>query len=324
MTEKDKTGLEKENTMIPEWRKSGHFYYPYGMYLRRAFGEKVWKISIDAHFSCPNIDGTVGRNGCIFCDAVTYSPSRRFGLDTVREQIEDGIRQLRYRHTVRKFIAYFQPSTNTYAPIDRLRQVYREALDHPAVIGLAIGTRPDVLGDDVLDLLAELSQEKWLSLEIGLQSTHNRTLEYLNRGHRVEAFEDAVQRAQKRHLRLAAHLILGLPGENRADVLETAEQVARWNLDAVKLHHLYVVRGTRLAELWEKGEVPLLSCEEYAELAADFLERISPYTVVERISGEMSPEFLLAPEWTTVKHAARNAVDSVFRRRKTCQGFYYQ
>ncbi|MDO4587546.1 MAG: TIGR01212 family radical SAM protein [Planctomycetia bacterium] len=303
-----------------DWRQAGHRYYPLAMYMRHEFGEPVWKISLDAHFSCPNIDGTVGREGCLFCDAKSFSPGRRFGLENLEAQMDDGITQLQRRHSVRKFLAYFQPSTNTYAPVERLESIFRRAMRRSEIVGLAIGTRPDALPDDVLDLLADLSKETRIFLEIGLQSAKNESLRFLNRGHNYETFADAIERAQKRNLCLGTHLILGIPGETRDDLIRTAQLVAQWKLHSIKLHNLYVVRNTKLAELWTENKISLPTCQEYAEMVVDFLEYQNPETVIERISGEASEEYLLAPQWTAIKHSARNAVDRAFRNRNTYQG----
>jgi radical SAM protein (TIGR01212 family) len=301
-----------------DWQKLGHLYFPLGVSMRREFGCAVWKVSVDAGFSCPNTD----QGGCIFCNISSFSPSRRLTSEnTLTEQIDAGIRQLRRRYPkARKFIAYFQPSTNTNAPPEYLEQIYRTALAHSEIIGLAIGTRPDVLPDDVLDVLAALAKTAWVQLEIGLQSIHQKSLDFLNRGHRYPVFRDAFRRAKQRNLRVGIHLILGIPGEDRNDILTTAQEIAKLQPDCVKLHNLYVVRNTRLAELWQTGNLPLPTLQEYAEIAVDFLERIPPDIVIERIAGEADANFLIAPQWTGIKHAARNAVDQEFRRRNSFQG----
>ncbi|MBR4834094.1 MAG: TIGR01212 family radical SAM protein [Thermoguttaceae bacterium] len=319
----EKTGKTGDGG-VPFWRRSGARYFPLSAYFKREFGGVVRKISVDAHFSCPNIDGTVGRGGCIYCDAVSFSPGRFFGLDDLDAQLDDGIRQLRRRFDVDRFIAYFQPSTNTHAPLDELRRKYEVALRRPEVVGIAIGTRPDALGDSVLDLLAEIAREKWLALEIGLQSANDATLKFFNRGHDCATFVDAVRRAKERCLRLGTHVILGAPGETRDDMRRTARLVADLGFHSLKLHHLYVVRNTKLARLWEVGEVEPPRLDDYAEAVVDFLELQSPETVIERISGEASEPYLLAPDWTAKKHAARNAVDVVFRRRDSWQGKFFQ
>ncbi len=305
---------------VPFWRKDGARYYPQSAYFRREFGEPIRKISIDAHFSCPNVDGTVGRGGCAFCDVASFSPSRRLGLSDINAQIDEGVLQLQRRFKVKKFIAYFQPSTNTHAPVETLRRVYETALARPEVVGLAVGTRPDAVPNETLDLLAEIAREKWVVVEFGLQSTKDATLRWLGRGHDYAAFVDATVRAKERGLRVGAHLILGLPNETRDDLLLTARRVASFGLHSVKLHHLYVARNTRLAAMWRAGDVPLPTLEEYARMVVDFLEILDPNVVVERVAGETSAEYLLAPEWTGIKHAGRNAVEKEFRARDSYQG----
>ena len=295
-------------------------YYRLSDYFRTVFGEPVRKVSVDAHFSCPNIDGTLGRGGCIFCNNRSFSPARRRELPTVTEQLNDGVARLSARYGTQKFIAYFQPSTNTYAPVERLAELYGEALKQEKIVGLAIGTRPDSLPEETLDLLAEISRKTWLSLEIGIQTIHDSSLKFLNRGHDFAAIDDAIQRARRRRLRLAAHIILGLPNETADDQIATADYIAAQNFHSVKLHNLYVVQNTPLARMWTEGKITLPTLEEYAERAVDFLERLSPQTVIERLAGDAPRAFLLAPEWSGRKNAAQTAVLAEFRRRGSFQG----
>ncbi|MDO5581182.1 MAG: TIGR01212 family radical SAM protein [Planctomycetia bacterium] len=307
-----------------DWRSEGHRYFPLGMAMRKEFGEAVWKISVDAHFSCPNVDGTVGTGGCIFCNTHSFSPGRRMGLESITDQIETGIRQLQRRHHVNKYIAYFQPSTNTYAPLDYLKKVFEEALNHPQIAGLAIGTRPDAVPDKILDYLANLSQNHWISLEIGIQSTKDESLRFLRRGHDFSCCEDAIRRITERRIRLGIHLILGIPGETREDLLRTAKIVGSWDLSSIKFHHLYIVKNTPLADLWEEGKIQLPSCSEYVEMVIDCLERLSPETVIDRLSGDMSPEYLIAPSWTAEKHRARQLIEKRLIERDTWQGKFHK
>ncbi|MDO5553835.1 MAG: TIGR01212 family radical SAM protein [Planctomycetia bacterium] len=305
-----------------QWQESGYLWYPLSFALKREFGGPVRKVSLDAGFSCPNRDGTVGTGGCIYCDATSFSPSRRCGLSSVTEQLTLGMALWRKRQGIDRFIAYFQPATNTYGRPEYLEQVYRSVMDVPGVVGLAIGTRPDTLPDGTLDLLSELSREIWLSLEIGLQSSKDASLRWMNRGHDYATFVDAVRRARARNLRIGAHVILGLPGETPDDMNRTADRLAALEMDSLKLHNLYVVRNTPLADLWQRGEVQLQSCQEYARSAVDFLERIPEQVVIDRVSSQMSTQFLLAPEWTSSRNAAKDAIEREFRRRKTRQGVH--
>src|SRR3990172_11351392 len=192
-----------------DWKAVGLRYYSYNRFLRHAFGGRVQKVSIDAHFTCPNVDGTVATGGCTFCDNRSFSPSRRLPRQAIREQIDEGIRDLRRRYRgVERFIAYFQPAPKTYAPVERLRGVYEQAISHPAVVGMAVGTRPDCVANDVLDLLSEFGERTYLSVEYGLQTIHNRTLDWMNRGHHYDAFLDAMARSRGRPFEICAHVIL--------------------------------------------------------------------------------------------------------------------
>lgn len=302
------------------WRSAGLRWYSYNFFLRQKFGGRIQKVSIDAGFTCPNVDGSVAVGGCVFCDNRSFSPSRRQPRWPIGQQIDEGIRRIRLRYRADRFIAYFQPATNTYAPVPRLRSLYEQALAHPLVVGLAIGTRPDCVGNEVLDLLQELAGRTYLSLELGLQTMHDRTLEWMNRGHTHAAFVDAVQRARGRGFELCAHAILGLPGESHKDMLATARELARLGVGAVKLHNLYAVRGTPLAEQVEAGQVRLMDRESYLHAVVAFLEQLPPTCVVERVSGEAPPDYLVGPAWCLEKNSLRRDLQHEFERRNTWQG----
>ncbi|MBX9789560.1 MAG: TIGR01212 family radical SAM protein [Pirellulales bacterium] len=304
----------------PPWRAAGLRYFGYGFFLRGRFGVPVHKVSLDAGFTCPNVDGTVARGGCVFCDNRSFSPSRRLPRATIGEQLAIGMAKVRERFGVARFLAYFQPATNTYAPVERLRPLYEEALAHSHVVGLAIGTRPDCVPDDVLDLVDQLAAQRYVSLELGLQTIHDRSLAWMNRGCTHAAFVDAMARARGRHFEIGAHVILGLPGESRDDMLATADELARAGVDSVKLHNLYVVKGTPLADDVAAGRVILQSQAEYVETAVDFIERLPPTVVVERVSGEAPPDYFVGPAWCLQKAAVRLAIDAEFRRRDSYQG----
>ncbi len=304
----------------PNWRQQGFYYYPLSLYFREMFGSSVRKISVDAGFSCPNVDGTIGHGGCIFCDNRSFSPSRRMNIPTISMQIREGIARMRARFKTSAYIAYFQPSTNTYAPVEQLERLYREALAEQGVVGLAIGTRPDALGDEVLDLIADLAKETWICLEIGVQTACDASLDFLNRGHTFAAFTDAVARAQKRGIRLGAHFILGIPGETRNDIIRTALLTAPLGLHSIKLHNLYVVARTQLAELYAAKQISLIGRDEYIRSAVDFLELFPPNVVVERLAGDAPREFLIAPLWSCEKGKVKQSVEEEFRRRGSYQG----
>src|SRR5262249_754813 len=274
-----------------------HRYYAFSRFLRERFGTKVYRVTIDAGFTCPNVDGTVAVGGCVYCDNRSFSPNRRLPRVGIRDQLERGITALEQRYGADPFIAYFQAATNTYAPVPRLRSLYDQALQHPQIIGLAIGTRPDSVPNDVLDLIEGYARERYVCLELGLQSMHNRSLDWMNRGHHFDAFIDAVHRGQGRGFDVCAHVILGLPQEPREDMLATADALAALPIQAVKIHNLHVVRDTPLEKMYRAGEVRMFERDEYVSILCDFLERLPPEMVMHRLSGDAPPDYLVAPLW---------------------------
>jgi radical SAM protein (TIGR01212 family) len=303
-----------------DWRGAGFRYFSYNQYLRQIFGQRVQKVSIDAGFTCPNVDGTVAIGGCTFCDNRSFSPSRRLPRQNVLGQIEEGIRRLKWRYDCDSFIAYFQPATNTYAPVDKLRPLYESALAHPKVVGMAIGTRPDCVPNDVLDLLSELAERTFLSVEYGMQTMHDRSLDWMNRGHHHDAMLDAMERSRGRGFEICAHVILGLPGESHDDMLATAREVARLQVDSIKLHNLYAVKRTKLADQVESGEVTLMGRDEYISTLVDVLELLPPTMLVERISGDAPGDYFIGPSWCLDKPGVLNAIRAEMERRDTWQG----
>jgi radical SAM protein (TIGR01212 family) len=303
-----------------EWKEAGLRYYGYNFFLRQRFGQRVQKVSIDAGFTCPNVDGSITTGGCNFCDNRSFSPSRRVPRQGIRGQIDDGIRRLQRRYDCRSFIAYFQPATNTYGSVEKLRNVYEQALDHPLVVGLAIGTRPDCVPDHVLDLLEEFATRTYVAVEYGMQTMHDRSLDWMNRGHHHASFIDAVTRSRGRGFEICAHAILGIPGESADDMRATARELARLNVDAVKLHNLYAVKNTPLGEDYERGSVSLLGRDEYLQILVDVLELLPPTTVVERISGDAPPDYFLGPSWCLDKPAVKLALQAELERRDSWQG----
>jgi len=303
---------------------AGARYHRLNNFLRLHFGGRVRKVSVDAGRGCPNRDGTRGRDGCVFCDPASFSPSRRGRRLPIAEQVRQAIERLRASRRAERFIAYFQPGTNTHGPVHQLRRDWDDAIGVDGVVGLAVGTRPDCLSDDVLELLVEFARRCWLSVELGLQSSHDASLIWMNRGHDWRAFADAVERCHRRGLRVVAHLILGLPGEDTPEVIATAERVAQLAIEGVKLHNLHVVRGTPLARMFAEGCVqpPTLPC--YAGWVVDVLERLPWSCVVERLAGDAPPEYLLAPRWCLGRVAVRRAIDEEFRRRGTRQGAIHE
>lgn len=303
------------------WRDAGLPYYSYNFFIQQRFGRRVQKVSIDAGFTCPNVDGTVATGGCTFCDNRSFSPSRRLPRAGIRGQIDQSIKRMRMRyHKCRDYLAYFQPATNTYAPAERLRAVYEEALSHPQVVGLVIGTRPDSVPDEVLDLVEELAGRTYVSIEYGMQTIHNRSLDWMNRGHHHDAMLDAVDRSRGRGFEIGAHVILGLPGETHEDMLATARELARLNFDAVKIHNLYCVKNTSLADQVARGEVRLMERADYVRTLVDFIELLPTTMIVDRISGDAPPDYFIGPTWCLDKPAVKTAVMAEFAQRETWQG----
>jgi uncharacterized protein len=287
--------------------------------LKQVFGCRVHRISVDAGFTCPNRDGQVGSDGCIYCGG---AGSGSFGIARelpVAAQLEEGKEVMVRKYKARKFIAYFQPYSNTYAPPGQLRALYDEALAVPDIVGLIVGTRPDCLPSVVLDLLAEYARRTWFWLELGLQSPYDRTLNLLNRGHDFADFVSAVERCKERGIRVCAHVILGLPGESRKEMLATAGILNGLGVDGVKLHLLHVMKGTLLAGMYEQGEVKVMERDDYVGLVCDFLERLDPRISIQRLTGDGGRD-LVAPLWSLAKFEVLNAIDGELARRGTKQG----
>jgi radical SAM protein (TIGR01212 family) len=288
--------------------------------LKRVFGCRVHRISVDAGFSCPNRDGTVGTGGCIYCGG---KGSGAFGIlpgISVAGQIEAGKEVMTRKYKAKRFIAYFQAYSNTYAPPSTLRALYDEALGVRDVVGLIVGTRPDCLPEETVDLLAEYAERTYFWLELGLQSPLDRTLDLIGRGHDFSAFERSARACKKRGIRVCAHIILGLPGETRDEMLETAGILNDLDVDGVKIHLLHIMKETPLAELHRRGKVKLLDRDEYVGLVCDFLERLRPEISIQRLTGDGGRDHLIAPLWSLQKFEVLNAIDYELERRGTRQG----
>ena len=295
-------------------------YTSFSRYLREHFGVPVRKIALDARFTCPNRDGTCGVEGCSYCDAEGSGPGRERRVIPVGEQIDAAVAA---GPTGQKHLAYFQAFSNTYAPVDRLRALFEEAISRPAVVGLHVATRPDCVPEPVLDLLEELASRTHLWLELGLQSAADETLRRINRGHTVAQFMVAVERAQRRGLRVCAHVIFGFPWESRGDMLATARLLAELGVDGVKFHNLYLVPGTKLADEVRRDGLSLLSREAYASAVTDALEVLPPKTVIQRLTGDPPRGIRPVPEWCADKHATLAAIVAEMARRGTRQGAKY-
>jgi uncharacterized protein len=308
-------------TLRKEWH--GRRYNSYNRLLKDTFDARVYKIGLRLDFTCPNRDGTVAVGGCIYCNNSSHTPQNYEPRTSVTEQLERGATAIQRRHRAEKFIAYFQSYTNTYGSVSKLEKLYREALDFRGVVGLSIATRPDCLPEDTLDLLTDLSHHTYLWLEMGLESMQDRTLRWVNRGHGLNEFVETAQRCKKRGLRLCTHLILGFPGESRAEILATTSLLNRLQIDGLKLHNLHIIKNTVLEKLYATGGFTLFSQNEYVTLVVDFLERLAPEMVVHRLTGETYRAITVAPEWSINKIGVHNAIYKELEERDSWQGRFY-
>ena len=295
-------------------------YNDLNSYLRNLFGCRVQKITIDAGLTCPNRDGSISRAGCIYCNTRGSGTGAHANGLTVTQQLSNGKKLLSKRYKAKKFIAYFQSFSNTYAPLQKLKGLYEEALAVDDIVGLSIGTRPDCVAEPVLDLLQNYVKHYLVWVEYGLQSARDATLAFINRGHDVQCFIDAVAKTKKRGIKICAHVILGLPHETRRDMLHTAETIATLGLDGVKIHLLYVVKGTRLETLYQQGAFKCLEQQAYVDLVCDFLEKIPFEIVVQRLTGDPHRSELAAPVWSLKKTGTLNLIRKTLEERDSWQG----
>lgn len=303
-------------------------YNSYSGYFKREFGGRVQKLTIDAGFTCPNRNGTAGYGGCTYCNNDAFNPSYCTPQKNITQQIEEGIEfhAVRYRRADR-YLAYFQAYSNTYAPLEKLKSLYSEALSHPKVIGLVIGTRPDCIDEQKLDYLQQLSKEHYIALEYGVESCYNKTLELINRGHTFEQSVWAIEQTHKRGIRVGAHFIFGLPGESREQMLAQANIISELPLHTVKFHQLQVIKGTILEQQYYTNPqmFKLFTLEEYFDFLADFIERLNPNLVIERFTGEAPPRYLAVPPWGNLRtDHLMIEFEKVLEKRNTWQGRLYK
>jgi len=299
-------------------------YNTFNNYLRETFKARVYRVPIDAGFTCPNRDGVRAFGGCTFCDDRGSGAPTIDARQNVKQQLDAGIERIKRRFKATKFLAYFQAFTNTYAPEAVLRNLYDAALEEPDVLGLCIGTRPDCLEENILDLLEEYHHKTFVWLEIGLQSAFNRTLDLINRGHSVEEFFDAIERCHKRGLRTATHLIFGLPGETPEQMMETVRRVANSGVIGVKIHQLCIYKGTPMETDYRAGNLRMLEEAEYVNLAVDAIERLHPDQIIMRLVAEGSVSEVVAPAWCFTKERVGKMIDAELARRGTRQGSKFQ
>ncbi len=295
-------------------------FVKFNQYLKEKYGGRIQKIAIDAGFTCPNRDGSKASGGCTFCNNVSFSPYA-MTKQTVEEQIEKamGFYKKRFKN-IKGFLAYFQAFTNTYAPVEKLKEIYDKAMEYEEIIGMSIGTRPDVVPEEVLDLISTYTIKKpeiWV--EYGLQTANPKTLRNINRAHGVAEFVDAVLRTKKRAgIKICAHVIIGLPGDEYEDYIETAKLIAALPIDGIKIHPLHIVKHTVMEKQYEKSEINVLSLEEYAKYVADFLEYLPENIIVHRMTGEAEESELIAPDWCSPKRKMEvlNALEEEFKKRE--------
>ncbi|MFW6138719.1 MAG: TIGR01212 family radical SAM protein [Spirochaetota bacterium] len=300
------------------------YYRTFSSYLRQRFGRKVFRISMDAGFSCPNRDGSIGREGCAYCQA-RGSWNGRDAPIPLEQQVKEGKIKASRRYGAEKFIAYFQAYTNTYAPPQVLKNIYDSVIrEDDDIVGMAVGTRPDCIDEHKLQVIASYARDDFdVWIEYGLQSSNDRTLELIGRGHNAASFKQAVLGTKRYPIKVAAHIIIGLPGEGRKEIIDTARFLASLPVDGLKLHNLNILKGTRMEEWYIRNELKPLQMDQYAELVVDFLERIPPSVVVHRLAAEAGSTCLAAPRWSMNKNKVVQEIVNRFKQRKTYQGKLY-
>mgnify|MGYP006426746083 FL=1 len=302
-------------------------YNDFSSFIRRKFNQRVQKVSIDAGFTCPNKDGSKGTGGCTYCNNNTFNPDYCKPIKPIKQQIDEGIEFFSKKYKTQKYLAYFQAFTNTYAPLADLRKMYEEALAHEDVIGLVIATRPDCIKDEVLDYLEELAKAgNFIKLEFGLESTKNETLEAINRCQTHEEAIDAFKRADGRGLHLGGHLILGLPGESKEDMLEHARKVSELPINTLKVHHLQIVKHTMMAHQFKNTPdmFTFMELEEYIDFVVDFVEKLKPEIIIERFFSESPASMLIHPKYGLKNFEVKYLVEKRLEERESMQGRLFQ
>ncbi len=295
-------------------------YYSVNRYLRERFGIKVYKLALDGGFTCPNRDGTIDTRGCIFCSAGGSGEFASEIKDNIHYAIENAKSVVGSKSGSGKYIAYFQNFTGTYAPVDRLRELYTQAINHPDIVLLSIATRPDCIDDKVIDLLAELNRIKPVWIELGLQTIHSRTSEYIRRGYKLEVYDEAVRRLTEVGIEVITHMIIGLPGESDEMIYQTAEYIGRSGAKGIKLQLLHILRGTDLADDYEQGKAEALSFERYISLVEGCIMRLPSQMVIHRITGDGAKKDLIAPLWSADKKRVLNEMNKALERDNIVQG----
>jgi len=297
-------------------------YLNYNTVLKTEFSERVQKISINAGFTCPNRDGSKGTGGCTYCNNQTFSPEYCQSSKSVSAQVEEGITFFHHKYKAQLYLAYFQSYTNTYDSLENLKAIYEEALSYPNVVGLVVGTRPDCVNDELLDYFAVLAKEYYVMIEYGIESTNDTTLKFINRGHDYACAEKAIRDTAARGIRVGAHIILGLPHEDREAILSHADIISQLPVTSLKIHQLQLVRGTKMAVQYAEHPewFKLYSANEYIDLAIDFLERLNPQIAIERFVSQSPKELLIAPEWGLKNFEFTAKIEKRLKERDASQG----
>ena len=303
-----------------EW--NGKRYHSLNYFLRNKFGEKVFKISLDAGFTCPNRDGSISKGGCIFCSP-RGSGDFTIALDDIGRQFDEAKKMMQKKWKSGKYIAYFQAYTNTYAPAKVLRERYYSVMDKENLVGMAIATRPDCLPPDVIELLKEINKKTYLWVELGLQTINEHTTKLINSGYTLSSYIDSVKNLKEAGIDVVTHCILGLPGENKDDMLKTVDFIANTGTQGIKLHLLHLMKDTPMVELYEKGNLTILEKDQYVDLIVDAVERLPSEMVIHRLTGDGPRKTLIGPKWSLNKWEVLNAIDQRFIDRNTWQGKKY-
>lgn len=297
-------------------------YNQFSRLLKDKFGAKVYKITLDAGFSCPNRDGTISKGGCIFCDEGGSFSQAHSNLLSIEQQVQEGIKTLSARFKAEKFMSYFQAYSNTYKPVKELEKIYNSALTDEKIIGLSIGTRPDCVDDEKLSLIAGYKDDYYTWVEYGLQSIHNKTLKKINRGHDFDCFLRAYEKTKEKGINVCVHVILGL-WETHDEMMQTAQKLAELSVDGVKIHMLCALENTRLADMYKNNEIDFMSEDEYINTVCDFLEYLPPETSIHRLAGNGLKKNLIAPRWLGKKLDCLNKIDREFIKRNSYQGIKF-
>ncbi len=295
-------------------------YNSFGAYIKKRFGTTVYKVNVDAGFTCPNRDGTVGTSGCIYCNNDSFRPNSCRPTLTLSEQIHNGITYVKKRYKADKFLVYFQPYTNTYASIDELEHLYEEALSAPSVIGLAIGTRPDAVDAGKIALIQSLAEKYFILIEYGMQSMYDRTLKFINRGHDYNTFLKAVELTKNRGIFIGAHIIAGFPTETREEMLSMADELSHLHIEFLKIHQLQVVKDTPLEIMYKENPFHVFGYEEYLDFITEFIERLSPRIILQRLFATAPDSILIAPQWGKSRQEILRDIEKRLEIKDTYQG----